>query len=303
VEALVISALVLVYLFVPFAAFRFVLGAFVPLKEFHADEKEHLTHAVLTLGLMFLLALLLVYHVPIIKDHPYGFADSVQLRESDYKIVLSSLHSDKMFEKYEAQLWDAAPRIEMRQARFFFWYFLSVVAFAALMGAMSRRYGQLSRYAPFRLFADWYLLRHISQWHPLLTSFVFPDKKTLVKADVLMTDNTLYRGDIVAHFVGVDGNLSGLLLANPKRFDRAALLKERDTWGSNRSGAAFWREIPSAKLYLFGDKIINLNLNYEAPTAVPELISKFLARMQRTPFTVSITPPQAAAKGGQKSKK
>jgi hypothetical protein len=118
-----------------------------------------------------------------------------------------------------------------------------------------------------------------------------------------MTDNTLYRGDIAAHFVGGDGNLAGLLLANPKRFDRAALLKERDTWGNSRPAAAFWREIPSAKLYLFGDKIINLNLNYEAPTAIPELISKFLARMQRTPFTVSIAQPQAAAAGAQKRKR
>jgi hypothetical protein len=59
-EAVIVSALVLLYLLIPFALFRFVLGAFVPLREFHADDREHLTQAVVTLGFIFIFALGLV---------------------------------------------------------------------------------------------------------------------------------------------------------------------------------------------------------------------------------------------------
>jgi len=178
-----------------------------------------------------------------------------------------------------------------RQSRFLFWYFVSVVAFASLAGWLSTKYGRWNRFPIFRWFADVYLVRHISQWHPLLTSFVFPDPSTVVKADILMTDGTLYAGEVAAHFVDKDGNLSGLFLVRPKRFDRPALLKEREKWGSNRSAAQFWRPIPSAKIYLFGDKIINLNLNYESPRPTRELVEKFLARLQSKPFTVTVTSP------------
>ncbi len=290
-EAIVVSALVVAYLVLPFALFRFILGSFIPLKELHPDEKEYLIEAALTLGAIFFFALFLVHYVPLVKSHPFALADSVQLRQADYITVLSGLHSDKVFEQEGAHFWDASQRTSLRQARFLLWYIVCVIAVALILGWMSKRYGRLQRYAWFRFFTDVYLLRHIPQWHSLLTSFLFPDKGTAVKADVLMTDNTLYRGDVGAYFVDKDGHLSGLFLVNPKRFDRSALLTEREAWGSNRSAAVFWRDIPSTKLYLVGDKIVNLNLNYESPTAPPQLIEKFLARTQTRPFTVSISAP------------
>lgn len=295
-EAIVISACVIAYLFLPFAWFRFVLGAFVPLREFHADDKDHLAQAVLTLASVFLLALYAVHHCPVVKDHPFGFSDSEQLRVSDYKIALSALHSDKIFEQKEPLLWDIAYRALLRQSRFLCWYFAFTGVVAVLLGFASKRYGQFSKWAPFRIFADVYLLRHISQWHPLLTSFVFADRKTIVEADVLMTDNTLYTGEVADHFLDKDGNLAGLFLAKPKRFDRRALLRERESWGTNRPATAFWHDIPSAKLYLVGDKIVNLNLRYESPSPNAELIEKYLSRTQpQFKFTVSVTEPGPTA--------
>jgi len=155
----------------------------------------------------------------------------------------------------------------------------------------SRYYGRLKRSKAYSKLADLYLLPHISQWYVLLTPFTFPDRRTVVKADVLMTDDTLYSGDVIDHFLDKDGNLSGLFLANPARFDRRRYLKEKDTWGTTRPTATYWRPIPSAKLYLLADKIVNLNLNYEPPTAIPDVVARYLSKLQKRPIAVSVTEP------------
>jgi len=96
-----------------------------------------------------------------------------------------------------------------------------------VVGWASKQYGRFKGWRPYAKFADIYLLPHISQWHAILTPFTFPDPKTTVKADVLMTDDTLYSGEVVDYFVDKDGDLSGLFLKNPRQFDRARYLKRR----------------------------------------------------------------------------
>lgn len=98
-----------------------------------------------------------------------------------------------------------------------------VTVAAILLGIGSKYYGKLKRYKLYSKIADIYLLPHISQWYVVLTAFTFPDRKTVVKADVLMTDDTLYQGKVADHLVDKDGNLSGLFLENPKKVDHRSL--------------------------------------------------------------------------------
>ena len=140
----------------------------------------------------------------------------------------------------------------------------------------------------FSWFADVYLLPHITQWHAILTGFTFP-VKTAVKADVLMTDDTLYSGEVADSFLSSDGSLGGLFLKNPKRFDRARYLKEKADWGTTRPRQAFWRNITSAKLYLIGSHIVNLNLNYEPQTARTEVLKKYIDDFLKGSYTAEVT--------------
>ena len=212
-----------------------------------------------------------------------------------------------MFKEYGSTFWKAFWRVVERQGRTICWYYVLCVLFAFLSGWASIRYGKLKEWRPFswvkryRLLRDWapyvrfadlYLLPHISQWHVILTAFTFPDPETLVKADVLMTDDTLYSGEVVDHFVNKDGALSGLFLKNPRRFDRARYLKEKEEWGITRPTNTFWRNIPSAKLYLIADKIVNLNLNYEPPRVEDvraDTVERYLLKYQKLPFDVTIS--------------
>jgi len=300
VIALAVSALVAAYLLVPYAIFRFLLGRFVPLRVLQDRKTEDLTRAVVTLLVVYLIALLLVWVVPGCRNHPFAFPDNAEQRVSDYQIVAGGLYSETVFRDYGGRFWDAFWRTTERQGRFICWYYLMVVTLAVVSGVAIQRYGAWRRYPPYAWLADVYLLPHISQWWVLLTPFAFSDRRTLVRADVLMTDNTLYSGEVADHFLDREGNLSGLFLANPQRFDRRSYFREQDAWGSARGLESFWRPIPSAKLYLVADKIVNLNLNYEPPVVTSEVLTRYLSELQgrygkgsaRKGITVSITPPE-----------
>ena len=253
------------------------MGLFVPLRVFQERKTEDLTRAVVTLALVFLAALLAVWYIPGVNGHPFGFADTIQLRSSDYQSVLSGLYSESVFKDAGAKFWEALSRSLYRQIRFACWYYLLVVLWAVISGWLSKNYYRFRRNVWYSNFADLYLLPHISQWYALLTPFILgPD--TEVKADVLMTDDTLYRGDVAEHFLDKEGNLSGLILTKPTRFDRRKYLRDLDTWGTTRPKASYWHAIPSAKLYLVADKIVNFNLNYLSPTAIADEVERYVAR-------------------------
>jgi hypothetical protein len=298
VIALAFSALITAYLIIPYALFRFLLGRFVPLRLFQERKTEDIARAVFTLAFVYLAALWAVWYWPICNAHPFSFPDNSSLRLSDYQIVASGLYSETTFRQSQHEFWDALGRSVERQGRFLCWYYAFVFLLALLSGLGIKYYGKLRRNRLFAWIADFYLLPHISQWYVVLTPFAFEDKRTTVKADILMTDNTLYRGDVAEHFIDREGNLSGLFLANPLRFDRRAHLREQDAWGSARGPASFWREIPSAKLYLLADKIVNLNLNYQPPlntTDSEDIVKKFVYGKgipRNVEFTITITAPE-----------
>jgi hypothetical protein len=308
VITLAFSALAAAYLLIPNALFRFLLGRFVPVRVFQGTKTEELTRAVVTLAFIFCISLFAVWYTPGAKEHPFAFADTRHQRVSDYVTVASGLYSESMFKDYKQSFWEALWRVLERQGRMVFWYYVLCAFFAVLFGWATEKYGKLkdwrplgwvngrfrrlTEWRPYPKFADLYLLPHISQWHVILTAFTFPDPKTVVKADVLMTDDTLYSGEIVDHFVNKEGHLSGLFLKNPRRFDRARYLKEKESWGITRATNTFWRPIPSAKLYLVADKIVNLNLNYEPPSVEDvkaDTVERYLMRYQKLPFSVTIS--------------
>jgi hypothetical protein len=248
-----------------------------------------LTRAVVTLGFVFFAALLAVWYIPGIESHPLNFPDTPQLRSFDYRSVFGSFYSEAVFKEAGAKFWESLSRIIDRQIRFAFWYYLVITVWAGVCGWLITNYYRFRLHSWYSRFADFYLLPHISQWFVLLSTFIF-GPGTEVKADVLMTDNTLYRGDVAQHFLDKDGNLSGLFLTNPVRFDRRQYLRDIDKWGTSRSRAFYWHPIPSAKLYLVGDKIVNLNLNYSSPSAIKDEIEKYVSReFKGKPISVSVS--------------
>ena len=105
-----------------------------------------------------------------------------------------------------------------------------------------------------------------SQWHVLLTPFLFPkNNRPVVFVDVIVADGLLYRGKVGDFFLASNGDLASLLVKEVKRFkyfQYQADLKTADP-GHPISKESYWRDIPSANFIIPYEKIVTLNITYE----------------------------------------
>jgi len=224
--------------------------------------------------------------------------NSAQQRRIDDKIVTSGFYSETEFTKSSNVFWPALTRCSRRQARLAFWYFLLVAGEAILLGFFASRYASYSGKPFYRWLSDRVLSPYISQWHPLLTQDLLPG--TVVQADILCTNNTLYQG-IGSQYFMKEGELSGIILQKPRRFDRDPYLKAKNE-GAKPEKKEYWISIPSQHLYFFADKIVNMNLSYvtvAGTKASLAAVEKFLAE-EFSPLTKSLGKLSVSVVGQKK---
>lgn len=263
--ALVVSVLLTFYLIVPETIFRFIFGAFVPTRSFVITGTETVKRAVVVTLLPFTLALLLCWFIPGPRDWPFRIGqNSEHARRLDYRIVAAAFYSDSEFAKSQPEFWRALTPSLRRQARLIFWYLLLVALEAYICGRLASEFARFKDLPYYKWLADKLLFPYISEWHPLLTPYFLPDTK--VRADLLCTNNTLYQGEVSQHFLR-DGQLTGIILTKPKRFDRERYLAAKKDGPEKPNKEDYWIEIPSSNLYFFADKIFNMNLTYVTGTA------------------------------------
>jgi hypothetical protein len=277
VLTLVFSVLVTVYLIIPEAIFRFFFGFFIPTRTYVLTRTETAFRAVLISFFPFWIAMWLSWQIPGPRSWPLPVEqNSVQQRRADYKILASSFYSDTEFAKSANSFWPALTRCSRRQARLAFWYFLLVAGEACLLGFFASQYATYGNRPFYSWLSDRLLSPYISQWHPLLTQNLLPD--TVVQADILCTNDTLYQGDVSQYFLK-EGELSGIILRKPRRFSRAPYLKAKEE-GKNPEKKDYWVPIPSQQMYFFAEKIVNMNLSYVTVSGrviSTSAVEKFLA--------------------------
>jgi hypothetical protein len=130
----------------------------------------------------------------------------------------------------------------------------------------------------------------VSEWHVLLTSFNFPARENRsVAVDVLSKDDILYRGNIVDHFLGVNGELSGLLLTGAHRFQYDKLKDDRKS-NVVKNKEQYWTPIPGGgNFYLPGDNIASLNIRYPLPKAESlRLLNEIVKKLFKNATDVSV---------------
>jgi hypothetical protein len=293
VIALAASVVLALYVVIPGLLSRFLYQLFIPLRVIAAGKTDGATRALATAVVPFVLALFVVWYVPGLNSIPVHA--HAEFKTHDYKLVASCLYSEALFTQNTDAFWQALNRTIQRQSLFLSWYYLLTAMTAVALGYLTASYGKLGSNKYYRWFADKFLFPRISEWHPLFTAFVFADKRTVVRADILMTTDNLYRGRISEHFIDGGGKLTGLILTEAKRFDRRTYLDDSQSENAEQVNAAlntenYWREIPGAKMYLFADQIVNLNLHYDSPEPAEDALLKFLRerlnRSVRIEFTL-----------------
>jgi hypothetical protein len=270
--ALLVSAFIVAYVIVPGVVFGAVFSSFVPLRAFDRTRTQELAYSVVVCVLPFLLALWLVQNTRL-GWWPLQFADTWLQRDADYRAVLLACFGDK-FAGSADELWSAAMRSCKRQGRLLFWYLTFVGVEALLLGFIASKWGKiqpmLAEHARTEQLLTRILLRNISEWHVLLTNFLFPG--TTIHVDVLTSDDHLYQGDVLNYTRDREGKLTGIYLNNAERYNRARLLADRKM-GKAKPTEQYWTPIPGSRLFIFADKLCTLNIRPQTTLAAAKVLA------------------------------
>jgi len=261
---------VVAYLLIPSGLFRSFYSLFLPrIIKFQRTRFEEFTFAILAAILPFSLALALSWTICL---QPFGVhGKSSTDRRLAYRTFIAPAINDKLFLEAEQQsvFWNAANQVIRRQVRFLFWYYLLVLLEALLYARLTANYSLWRetltgrRRRLYLWIAGKILLPSVSEWHLLLTPFYYPpEPPRQVWVDVLTTLDVLYKGHVNDYFLDKEGELSGIFLESPRRFDRPGLLRDIERETAKRDTDYYWRDIPSNNLYIPSDKITTLNVRY-----------------------------------------
>jgi hypothetical protein len=301
VLAVVFSLLLTLYLIIPEAIFRTIFGWYVPPRNFVISRAETAYRALIVAVLPLALAWLGTWYLPLMNRFPFPVNGSTAvMRRSDYKLVTSALYSEAKYGASEKDFWPAFTRCSRRQGRLLAWYMLVIGLEAWGAGYLAANYAKYRSNRLYAWLADKFLFSYISEWHPLLTPYVFVDKETTVQADILCTNDILYQGTVTQHFIS-DGRLTGIFLTNPRRFNREPYVRDCEAWEKSDNKTKqkpdkenYWQVIPSKNLYFFADKIFNMNLNFKAPAgqvadyeAIRKLLAEAIGRVNLQGVTIT----------------
>jgi hypothetical protein len=261
VLALIASYVLVAFFFVPAALFRWQPRSI--LQKIQRTRTEEITFAVTASVIPLVLSFIcldLFSHWNVLPGN-----------WTDYREIFAASYSDEFFRATQDKFWASLGRVSCGQIRLLLLLWPLALLEGYIFLVLVRNYGRWHDLPSPNLLMKWrlrfvkWLLDGVSKWHVLLTPFNFvPDEHT-VAADLLTVEDHLYQGHVRDYFLDKDGELSGILLDKPRRFDRRGFVaaKEKDP---NTSVESFWREIPTGtfdgNLYLPADKMLSMNVRY-----------------------------------------
>ena len=263
--ALLASALLGLYVLVPVLIFDKVLSSFVPAKRITRTRTEEVFFGLVVAAIPIFSTFLLTHLFWFFGHHPFPLNESADLSVGrDYKIVIMGLQSDSYLVHNESSVWLAVEHIKWRQLRFLTWTYILLATECGLFTFLVYNYGRFRKYLAYRWISKIFI-QSVSEWHVLLTSYVFdPSENRTVHLD-LLTKSELYTGIMSSgnYFFKPDGSLSGLILRQTKRFKRSQMQDDRSK-GSVKNTDEYWKDITGdGRLYIPAEEISNINIRYE----------------------------------------
>jgi hypothetical protein len=264
VIALLASAMLGLYILIPDLLFRRVTSWFTPFKKFQRTKTEEVVFGIFVAAMPIFAAWILSSLIWFVGHHPFALDEGKERRTEDYRTVILAVDSESYFKDNAEKVWQAAAHLEKRQLRFLTWTYLLLFAEIAGWIGLTYNYARFRKYRAYNWFASKILLKRVSEWHILLSTYSFPKSENRYVLVDAMCDGTLYQGPIANAFLDVDGNLSGLLLKDARRYKFAEHEEDR-LKDKLKDSESYWTKIPGANLYLPFEKISNLNIHYKLP--------------------------------------
>jgi hypothetical protein len=263
--AIVASAVLVFYVFLPEFFFKKLAINFHDVTKTQRTRTEEILSGIGVSLLPFLCALFLSKVSWFVGHWPFPFEQSVVDKIADYRTAVTALCSDQYFRDHLDSAWLAISHVCLNQYRFLFWMYCALAIEIACVVLLTYFFGSLSRYALYRMTFGRFVLGRASNWDVLLTGFAFPrGSQPQVEVDAMTTDGHLYAGTVADYSLKAGDELSGLLLTDCKRYRFQNLDDDRKA-GLNPDPKTYWTKIPGAKLYLFAERISNLNIRYVTP--------------------------------------
>jgi hypothetical protein len=299
--ALIASAALGLYIFLPDFLFDKLAAPFAELKRHQRTKLEEITAGVVVAAIPFALTWFLSQHVWLVGHWPFAVNEAVTNKVADYKLIFAAAYRDEFFIQNQGRVWDALSHVRWHQLRFLCWNYFFLLLEISVVIVLTSNYGRWKNNWFYRQFITSWLLRRVSEWEILLTSFVFPpSERRIVVVDAMTSDGHLYSGNAGAYFLDREGDLSGLLLKNCKRFRYAQLQEDRQRAEKPIETQKYWTPIPGANFYISSDKIVTLNIRYEPPPG--ELVQQLsdVLKNLRTGLTITMLgaegPPKSPAR-------
>jgi len=99
-----------------------------------------------------------------------------------------------------------------------------------------------------------------------MTDFMAVPRGGYIEADILTKGDVLYSGRVAEPFISSSGELVGVLLSAPRRFEREDYLKAKTAAaGQNPDKVKYWRDIPSETFFVNANEIGTINIRNVVP--------------------------------------
>ncbi len=293
--ALIASALLGLYAFLPGFLFSRLAAPFIELKRSQRSKTEEIIIGIAAAGLPFICALV-VTHYTYLGQWPWPVSGSVADKLADYRTVFTVAYSEGYFSAHQAEAWQAISRASLHQLRFLVWNYAFLGLEIGVVTLATLKYGDWRENPAYRLIFGRFIARRCSQWYVLLKPFAFPrTNKPKVMVDVLTSNNRLYQGEVADYFLEPSGQLSGLLLKDFRRFKYQEFQEARKA-NKDPKPDDYWRDIPGTNLVIPAEKIENINIRYAfTEKALEDRARLLFSRMKvKLPsgMTVVITSPK-----------
>jgi len=264
VLALLITTLTAVYLLGPGLIARWILGLFVSPRVTVRSRSEELTRALL---------LSIVPLAAAIAEATLRRVLQWRRHSMELKTFFSSIYSDSSFREHEriGDFYHAASTFLWMNGSILWRLYAIVLPVALGFALVAWQYGKIVRWQWIQKrnwlteFVAWMIRDHISEWHLHLSSFSLGNKAATLQADVLTVSGTLYQGALKSAIRASDGQLAGLVLSNPRRFDREPYLRRKEAL-QKPDANDFWKDIPSETFVISGPDISTINVREVLPT-------------------------------------
>lgn len=254
--AISLSVLFALYILGPDQVSRFILGFTIPRRNVTLTRSEEIVRAVVW-------SLLTVFPAYCWTVR-WGTASRLWSK-TDAKSCFAGLYSEEYFRNHQQAWFDSLHSLLWLNAAILWRTYFFVFTISLVLTLLTRYYSQIRR-----CLGNWkfgkdalatIVLPRIAHWHILL-SRLLPDSEHLeIHLDILTKSDNLYQGILADKVLSVDGSLTSLTLASPKRFQRTEYLKAK-TAETSPKATDFWKSIPTNMFLIMGTEIQTVNFRY-----------------------------------------